>query len=424
MRGSRYLLQGFGLLLLVALVAACGAPAQSPGSSAPAASPSGGGSAAQTSAPPATPAPAAVKELVIGGINPMSGPAANYGISTTNGITLAVEEINAAGGVKVGNETYKVVYRNLDDRGVPEEAVAAFERLIRDQVPVVIGPFLSSTAAAVLPVAEQREVPFISPGAASPALVTEKTRHFFRGGSTAEVYGPIVGTPVMKAMALPKVSLLVVNDAWGKGYEKVWSNIIRNSGSELISVEYFQRDQKDFYALLNRVKAQQPSGLVVLSQVQTSLPLYPQIREVMGNITVLEAGGTDAEFLIKDVPKAAEGVIFISREGPMTPQLEAFGNRYRSRFNDVANSYAISGYDNMMLVVKAIQKAGTTSDRAKIREAIRSIRHEGLRGVYTFSANGENNMGAFYGYIQGGQIRRFDPAKDDPVQVLKAILGR
>jgi branched-chain amino acid transport system substrate-binding protein len=333
-----------------------------------------------------------VETVNIGVVLATSGPLAQTGTWVLEGHKAAVKEINDKGGFKVGDKTYKVNLVHYDSEGKAESATAATERLInKDQVPVILGTSISSETAAMIPIAERSKTPLVTFVAASDILTAQGAKYFTQAAPANKNYTQ-AGAKSMKDMGMKKVALLYIDDAWGQSYAKLYPDVLKENGLDLITTEKFAPKQSDFMMTLSKVKSANPDGILLAAETEVAVPLLKQLEEVFPDVKVMETGGSIPEELIKLVPTAAEGMVVLSRAGEETADIKAFKEFFSKEFNAEANSFHYSGRDGIHLLVDAMQRAGSVSDKDKINEAVRASKFTGLIGTYSFNEKGENNL--------------------------------
>jgi branched-chain amino acid transport system substrate-binding protein len=344
------------------------------------------------------------KTIEIGVVLATSGPIAQTGTWVLEGHKAAEKEINDNGGFKVGDETYKIKIVQYDSEGRAESATAATEKLInQDKVPVILGTSISSETAAMIPIAERSKTPLITFVAASDIL-TSQGAGFFSQAAPANKNYVNAGTKTMQDMDMKNVAVIYVDDAWGQSYAKLYPPVMEKEGLKIITTEKFAPEQNEFMTMLNKVKAKNPDGILLAAETELAIPLLKQLKEVMPDVKIMETGGTIPEELIKLAPKAAEGIVTLSRAGAVTPEIKAFKELFSKSYDYDANSFSFSGYDGINFIVDAMKKSGTVSNKEKINKAIRNAQFKGLIGTYSFNEKGENNLVGNRAVIKDGKV--------------------
>lgn len=329
--------------------------------------------------------PSQTQVVKLGIVLPVTGPLGMTGKWTLLGHEMAVKEINERGGFKIGDTTYTFELIHYDTEGKTESATAATERLIsQDKVPVIIGTSVSSETAAMIPIAEREKTPLITVVAASDML-TQQGARFFTQAAPANINFVAAGVKTLTDMGIQNVALIYLDDAWGQSYAKLYPPKIAEAGLQVVAQEPFAPQQKEFVTLLNKVKATKPDGILLVAETELAVPLLKQIHEIMPDVPVMETGGTIPEEALKLAPEAAEGLVTLTRAGKETPEIKAFKERFKAEYGEEANSFHFSGRDGIYLVMDAMIRAGSVTDKEKINDAIRGSNFTGLIGTYTFN---------------------------------------
>jgi branched-chain amino acid transport system substrate-binding protein len=343
--------------------------------------------------------------IKVGVVLATTGPQSVTGKWVLDGHKMAAMEINEAGGVKVGDRTYKIELIHYDSEGRAESATAATEKLIgQDKVIAIFGTSISSETAAMIPIAERAKTPLITSAAASQIL-TQQGAKFFTSAAVQTNNALSVYEDTVKDLGWKKVEILHLNDAWGMTMADAIKKLFAENGVEIAYAEPFAPDNKEFGVLLNKVKAAKPDGLMLVGQTEITVPIIKQAREIIPDIPLWDVGGSVLEEIAKLIPKEAEGLIGGTRTGRVeTEEHKKFRERFLQTFGYEANSFVYSGYDGIYLLKDALERAGTVTDKEKINQAIRSANFTGLIGTYTFNEKGENSIKGLRGFVIDGQV--------------------
>lgn len=362
----------------------------------------------------------------IGQIEALTGATATYGWMSAQGTKVAVEEINAKGGFKVGDKTYKLELLQMDTRGEPREATVQFRKMMEDKVRFVFGPFLTNVFNAIEPIANQNNGKFLLfAGATSAHNALGKPDHDYLlrtwnwdAGSVG--FGKLM-VDYLKKLNTKKVAMLFQNDAFGKTAVDIYTKLFKDAGIEL-QVELFEPGTKDFSAALAKLAAGKPD---ILFPGYSDAVLYDIVRQStesgFGNRFFLVRGSIGPALKNKDaiqdyiayVPKYFEAA------EKTEPKVKAFIESYKKIFKrdfpyDQAPLCSSSCYDHVYMLVEAMQKAGTVDDVGKIRAALMSMTHDGLWKI-KYDKTGEAVFGFDVIHVRkGGAIEtvQYDPTKD------------
>jgi branched-chain amino acid transport system substrate-binding protein len=333
------------------------------------------------------------KVLKIGGILSVTGPSASIGKESVSGVEYAVKQVNAAGGVKIGADTYTVQFVNIDDESKSERAVAAAEKLISDKIPVIFTPPTSTATLAVLPTIEKNKTVAMSFIASAPAVVSPELTYSFRSTlSSNDNVAPSVDY-LVKTKGAKTIAYLGRNDDWGRNSGKGVAERAKQLGATVVVEEYFDVGSTDFSALLTKVRAANPDGFMPAAFIEDGVSLLKQYRELRLKSTVVSPTTiwTSPTFL-KAAGKNAEGIYVAT--GPTTsdtPEVRAFGQQFEKAAGHPPLPYEMIGYDNVMMVLEAMKKAGST-DPTKVRDALKNLEYKGVLQTYGFHGGNQADV--------------------------------
>lgn len=337
------------------------------------------------SATPPTPDPKE-EEIKIGSVFPITGQIATFGISSVEATELAFEEINAKGGV-LGRQ---LKLYNEDNQSKAEETATAFTKLI-DQVGVVaiLGSVASSQSLAGAPIAQAAGIPMLSPTSTNPA-VTLVGDYIFRACFIDPFQGQVMAQFAAKELNATKAAMIIEQESdYAIGLAEFFKDAFIAAGGTIVAEEKFSNQDKDFSAILTRVKAAAPDVVFVPSYYDTVGPILKQAKEVVElNAVFLGGDGWDSPDLFDLAGDAANGHFFSNHYSPDagTPEVEAFLAAYQAKYNKTPDALAALAYDAAYLLAQAIEEAGST-DGAAIRDAMLAITFKGVSGTVTYDAN-------------------------------------
>ncbi len=324
--------------------------------------------------------------IVIGHVASLSGSEATFGQSTDHGIRLAVEEQNAAGGVK-GRQ---LDVKTLDNQGKPEEsAVAATRLLTEDHVTVLLGEVASSRSLAMAPIADRYQIPMISPSSTNPKVTKEngKTRPYvFRVCFIDPFQGTVMAKFARDNLTIERVAVLrdVGND-YSMGLADYFIEKFKQLGGTIVADESYKAGDQDFKAQLTSIKNRAPQALYVPGYYTDVALIARQARELGMQQPLMGGDGWDSPKLFEIGGKAVEGCYFsnhYSHEDP-EPRIQSFVKKYKEKWGDVPDGLAASGYDAAKVAMDAMARAPNLSGPA-LRDAIAATKdYPGVTGVIT-----------------------------------------
>ena len=329
--------------------------------------------------------------IKVGGLLEMTGGSASFGISSKNGIDLALKKINEKG-VLGGKKLSLVV---ADTKSEASEATNGMQKLIsQDKVVAVIGPNQSSAVIASGAINNGAKVVDITPMGTNPDVTFDpKTKqvkpYSFRTCFIDPFQGTVMASFASNELKVKKAAIYIDNTSdYAKGLAQFFKeNFVKNGGQVVIEEAYLQKDT-DFKSTLTKIKAAQPDFIYIPGYYQEVGLIVKQAREM--GITVPMAGGDgwDSAKLPEIAGKAAlENTFFSSLYSPDdTSDLnKEFVAEYKKAYNTNPDVFAALAYDSALLVAKAIEDAGS-ADPAKIAEAMAKIKgFKGVSGEVTFN---------------------------------------
>jgi branched-chain amino acid transport system substrate-binding protein len=343
--------------------------------------------------------------IVLGHLASMTGDTATFGTSCDEGLRLALEQINADGGV-LGKQ---VVVITEDDRSVTSEARTAANKLItRDQVVALIGEIASSRSIAAAPVAQVAQIPMLSPGSTNPK-VTEEGDYIFRSCFIDPFQGTAMATFAMENLGLRRFAILYANNSdYSVGLRDFFKEAVLANGGEIVAEEsYAEKSDKDFKAQLTKIKETNPEAIYACGYYTEAGLIARQARELGITVPLLGGDGWDSDVTVQSGGQAVEGAYFTNHYAPDQdrPEVQKFVADYKARYNGkVPDAMAILGYDAMRLMADAIERAGST-DGAAIRNALAATQgFPGASGTITMDEHRNANKPAVVVQIRGGKF--------------------
>ena len=358
------------------------------------------------SAPGSTQAPPAPGEKIwFGHVGSMTGQEATFGDSTDKGIKLAIEELNAKGGLK-GKQ---VDLKTYDDQGKPEEAALAATRLItQDKVTVLLGEVASSRSMAMAPIADANKVPHITPSSTNPKVTKDgdKTRPFvFR----VCFIDPFQGTVMAKfatQKGVKKVAILRdVGNAYSVGLADYFLSKFKDLGGTIVNDQSYKAGDQDFKAQLTAIKAKAPEAIYVPGYYTDVALIARQARELGIKVPLMGGDGWDSAKLFEIGGAAIEGSFYSNHYSPddPSPQIQNFISRYKARFGAVPDSMAATGYDAAMVAGDAIARAKEMNGEAIAAAIAATNGFPGVTGVISLDQDHNAVKPAVVLEVKGGK---------------------
>ena len=323
-------------------------------------------------------------EIVIGGLAPLTGSVAQYGVAVDNAVKLAVDDINAKGGIL--GKTIK--YISYDEKGDPTEATNAYTRLVdQDKIVALIGDVTSAPCEAVAQQAARDKLPMITPSGTSEAITTYG-ENVFRACFIDPYQGQLMASYASKKLNAKTAAILFDNgDPYSSGIADAFEAAAKALGMTITNKEGYASKSTDFNSQLTKIKAGNPDVLLLPVYYNDVVLIAKQAKDQGLTATLLGADGWDGVAAQLDAASAdvVKNAYFCSQYSASSsdPALQNFLKTYKEKYNEEPNMFAVLGYDAMQIMAAAIEKAGTTNSAAVIK-ALRETTYQGLTGTTTF----------------------------------------
>lgn len=351
--------------------------------------------------------------ITIGVIAPLTGEIPKVGESTQNAAEMAIAEVNEAGGLEVGGQTYQVEIIVEDNESKAESSVAAATKLItQDEVLAIIGPQASKQAVPTGQVANDRETPMISPWSTNPDTTVDRP-WVFRAAFLDPFQGPVVASFAMDEFGAGTAAVLYdIGSDYPKGLAENFRDAFEEQGGEIVAFESFTTGDTDFSAQLTGIIDAGPD-VIFTPQYYNEVPLIvQQARELGYEGPILGSDSWGTPDLIDLCGDACEGLFFSTHYAPdiATDVAQQFITAYEEQYGEKPDDVAALTYDAFQLLFKAMQDAGSL-DKAAIRDALAAIdRFEGVTGVMSFDDQGDPTKCAVIIQIKDGAFTYYDQA--------------
>ena len=339
--------------------------------------------------------------IVIGEVAAMTGGTATFGTSSHAGTQMAIDEINAAGGV-LGKQITLVTE---DDQSKQGEAGTVAKKLVsREKVIAMLGEVASGRSLEMAPICQKAGIPMISPASTNPG-VTATGDYIFR----VCFIDPFQGT-VMAKFALSKgwKNVAILTDAkqdYSVGLTKYFKEHFVKNGGTVSGEQSYGSSDKDFKAQLTSLKAGNPEAILASGYYGETSLIAKQARELGITVPLLGGDGWDSPALVEVAGSAIEGCFFSNHYSSedQSPRIQEFVKKYQAKHNAVPDAMAALGYDSALILCDAIKRAGTTEGKA-LRDAIAATKDfDGVTGRITLDAQRDANKPAVVLTIKDGK---------------------
>ncbi|GFN34758.1 ABC transporter substrate-binding protein [Tepidimicrobium xylanilyticum] len=313
----------------------------------------------------------------------LTGNTATYGTNLKDGVLLAFEEINAAGGV-LGKELETVVIDNKSD--ATESANVSTRLATRENVVALLGPATSGNTKAAIPAAMQNKIPLISASATADDVTLDANgnvkEYAFKTCFNDSFQGVMMAQFAYNDLGLRKAAVLAdTTSDYAQGLSKSFQKTFKELGGEILSVEAYAAGDTDFKAVLTNLKGENPELLYVPGYYEEVGLIIRQARELGLNVPILGGDGYESPKLFELAGKdALNDIYYSSHYSPMddSEQVLKFKENFRKKFNKEPDAFNALGYDLGYLVADALERAGEANPE-KLKVALEET--DGFAGI-------------------------------------------
>jgi branched-chain amino acid transport system substrate-binding protein len=320
---------------------------------------------------------AAAGEILVGEYGSLTGSEATFGQSTHNGIMMAMDEVNAAGGVN--GRRIKIVTE--DDQSKAEEAANAVAKLIsQDNVVALLGEVASSNSLAAAPIAQSNKVPMISPSSTNQA-VTEKGDYIFRMCFIDSYQGESMANYISRQLKMNRAAILVdVKSDYSTGLAQFFERAFVANGGRVVIKQSYAKGDNDFRSQLTAIRSANPQVIFIPGYYSDIGQIAIQARDLGIQQPLAGGDGWESPKLVEIGGKALEGCFYSNHyfAGDPKATVRQFVEQYRERFGQSPDSMAALGYDAAKVLATAMKNAAQL-DGPSIRDQIAATK--GFAGV-------------------------------------------
>jgi branched-chain amino acid transport system substrate-binding protein len=332
----------------------------------------------------------AADPIVFGLVDEVTGPQAEAGVLTAQGAKLAVEEINAAGGI-MGRQ---VELRIEDNQSANPTTVLAYTKLIEAGVVAVIGPLRSTQVQAASPTIAKSKVPAVI-GGSDPSLTRVNNPWIFRVRPNDLYSSKVMAEYGVKELKKKKWAIVHSTDTFGTGGKNALVEALKAHGIEPVLVQGYTNNSQDFTPTVLQIKG---SGADIIGSYMTNAPdvgiFARQLRQLGVQIDWIGSTSVVTETAMKLAGEALWGVHSVADFATeANDEARAFTKRYKARYGLEPDLFSAWSYGGVYLLKHAIEKAKSTEAEA-IRNAMLSIKGlKGVEGTYNFEPTGDGVHG-------------------------------
>ena len=330
------------LVLIAALLAGCTAPANT--------------------SPAADTQPAASSEPIILGVSgPLTGNNARYGAQWKKGFDLALDEINGAGGI----DGRKLEYVFEDSQADPKQSVIIAQKFVADpKIIVELGDFSSTASMAASKIYQQGGLVQFGFTNSHPDFTKAGGDYTWSNSVTQSQAAPALADFGVNDLGLKKIAVLWLNNDWGKATYGLFEGRVKEIGAEIVANEAYLADEKDFRSSLTRVRDSNPDGIALISYQADGALIAQQIKESGLDLPIFGAASLQSPDYLKLGGAAVEGTYILGEflSSDPAPEVQAFVEKYRAKYNEEPDNFATQAYDTMILIAEAIRIGGPTRE--------------------------------------------------------------
>jgi branched-chain amino acid transport system substrate-binding protein len=343
----------------------------------------------------------------IGALAPLTGFAAADGASVKNSLKLAVDHINAAGGL-LGKKVEVVLY---DDQADPKEATALARKLIeQDEVKAFVAGSYSMPSRAVAPLFNDEKIPLVAAYAVHPDVTAGgKYSYCFRNGFLGAVEGKAAGYTCVNLLKGKKIAVLTSDNDFGKemaaGF-KAFMESPAGQAAKVVSYQTYPMSEKDYKPYLSKIKADNPDIVFSGGYYFQSGPMVKQAREMGITAQFVGEEGADSPEFVQIAGPASEGFVIVTNlnRDDSRPVVQNFLKEYQAQFKISPDMVGASAYDAFMIICDGIKRANSL-DGAAIQKAIAGVHnYNGLTGMIRGFNKGEVVKDVQVQVVKNGQF--------------------
>ena len=333
------------------------------------------------------------QEIKIGGLLETSGFIASLGQPGLDGANLAVDQVNAGGGIN----GRKIAFVNINSESDNTKTVSGAKRLIeQDNVIAIVGPMSSGSGFAVADTVERAKIPMVANGASRGIVLPPEQKKFLFLAPLTDVVVQSVMLRDMQARGIKRIALLNSDVAFGTSGRESLERAAKDYGVTVVAQETFGNSDTDMSPQLTKIRGSDAQATVIWA-TGPGMAIATKNYRALGIKTPLYLAHSANDFnFLRLAGDAANGVLLPSSKiyvtdalpasDPQKPVVERFVTDYTKRYGKPPATFAGNGYDAAMIIIDAIRRAG--ADPAKVRDAIEGTKnYVGVTAVYSYAPN-------------------------------------
>ena len=325
------------------------------------------------------------ESIKIGFIGPLTGDYANYGTLCKQAVEMAIDEINANGGI---NGVEVKLYAE-DSEGDSQKALAAMEKLSSsDKVCAIVGPVLTGESFSVAERAQAEGIVMITPSA-SHKDITSVGDYIFRTTPSDGLQGEVAGKYWYEVLGYRKLAVLYAKNDYSQGLYESMSEAFKADGGEIVAAATFMVGDKDFKTQLTNLKNTNAEAIYIPDYTAEMAQILEQATQLGIDKPFLSSDGFLSEEIYTLAGQYTDGVVYTaSAKIVESDKNKVFKENYTAKYGVGPDSFASNAYDATYILASVIEKVGT--DRKAIKEGMKQVKDfEGVNGIINFAENGD-----------------------------------
>ncbi|MHB8172614.1 MAG: ABC transporter substrate-binding protein [Thermincolia bacterium] len=336
--------------------------------------------------------------IKIGVVLDITGHASSLGVPERDSVELIKDELKAKGGTINGRPVEIIILDNGSDE---TKAVLAAKKLVeQEKVVALIGSSTSGPSMAMINIAQQAQIPMISPAASIKIIEPSKDRKWIFKTAQNDAVVAVKMIEYLKSKGITKVAFLHMNNTFGESGKVEFEKVAKTSGVEVVALEKYEPTDKDMTSQLTRIKSASPQAVVVWAIPPTASIVAKNFKQLGLQVPLIQSHGVGNQTFIDLAEDAANGVIFpigklLVAEGlpdsdPQKQVLVKYAKDYEAKYGP-RSTFGGHGWDAVQIVLQAIEKVG--AEPAKIRDELEKTQgFAGISGVFNMSPTDHSGL--------------------------------
>jgi branched-chain amino acid transport system substrate-binding protein len=319
---------------------------------------------------PASSGGSSAEPILIGVSGPLTGQNAQYGAQWKKGFDLALDEINAGGGV--GGRPLQYVFE--DSQSDPKQSVTVAQKFVADpRIVIELGDFSSPASMAASPIYQRAGLVQFGFTNSHPDF-TKGGDYMWSNSISQSDNAPILANYAVNDLGLKKLAVLHLNTDWGRTTKDLFVQAAEAAGAQVVAAEGYLPEEKDFRSTLVRVRDANPDALVLVSYYADGALIAQQVRSTGLTQPIVASGSVYSPKFLELGGAAVDGIYTNTNFYPddPRPEVQNFVKKFSTKYNEQPDSFAAGAYDTLVLVYNVIKQAGP--DRKAIRDTLATIK--------------------------------------------------